>query len=76
MLIKTKPTSAGRRGTVKVVHPHVHKGNPHKPLTAAKKRISGRNNQGRITMRRRGGGHKHFYRVVDFRRETKIFRQS
>jgi len=41
---------------------------PHKPLTTHKKRASGRNNNGRITMRRRGGGHKRHIRIVDFRR--------
>jgi large subunit ribosomal protein L2 len=41
---------------------------PHKPLLAAKKRGSGRNNAGRITVRHKGGGHKRFYRIVDFKR--------
>lgn len=69
MLVKAKPTSAGRRGVIKVVNPELHKGDPHKSLTTHKKRISGRNNQGRITMRRRGGGHKQHYRIVDFKRD-------
>jgi large subunit ribosomal protein L2 len=67
-LIKTKPTSPGRRFVVKVVNPELHKGKPFGPLTQAKTRINGRNNQGRITMRRRGGGHKKQYRIVDFKR--------
>jgi large subunit ribosomal protein L2 len=67
-LIKTKPTSPGRRFVVKVVNPELHKGKPFGPLTEAKTRINGRNNQGRITMRRRGGGHKKHYRIVDFKR--------
>ena len=67
-LIKTKPTSPGRRFVVKVVNPELHKGKPFGPLTEAKNRINGRNNQGRITMRRRGGGHKKHYRIVDFKR--------
>ena len=69
MLVKAKPTSAGRRGLIKVVHPGLHKGGSHKPLTVSKKRTSARNNQGRITVRRRGGGHKHHYRIVDFKRD-------
>lgn len=69
MLIKTKPTSPGRRGLIKVVHPELHKGSPHKSLTTSKKRTSARNNQGRITVRRRGGGHKQHYRIVDFKRD-------
>ena len=69
MLVKTKPTSPGRRFVTKVVNPELHKGSPYKPLTAPKKRSSGRNNQGRITVRRRGGGHKQHYRLVDFIRD-------
>jgi large subunit ribosomal protein L2 len=41
---------------------------PHKPLLVAKKRGSGRNNAGRITVRHKGGGHKRFYRIIDFKR--------
>ena len=67
-LIKLKPTSPGRRFTVQVTHDDIHTGKPYKPLTAPGKRISGRNNQGRITVRHRGGGHKRRYRMVDFLR--------
>jgi len=67
-LVKVKPTSAGRRALVKVVHAHLHKGDPYFPLTEKKIRGSGRNNLGRITTRHKGGGHKQHYRVVDFRR--------
>ncbi len=67
-LVKIKPTSAGRRFTVKVVNDELHKGRPYGPLTTSKTRISGRNNAGRITVRRRGGGHKHHYRIIDFKR--------
>lgn len=67
-VVKMKPTSPGRRSVLKVVHPHLHKGEPHKPLLVAKSKISGRNNQGRITVRHRGGAHKRFYRLVDFKR--------
>jgi large subunit ribosomal protein L2 len=42
---------------------------PHKPLLVSKKRGSGRNNHGRITVRHRGGGHKRFYRIIDYKRK-------
>ena len=67
-LMKAKPTSPGRRFVVRVVSPELYKGKPHGPLLTHKKRISGRNNEGHITVRRRGGGHKRHYRVVDFKR--------
>ncbi|HTN48551.1 MAG TPA: 50S ribosomal protein L2 [Burkholderiaceae bacterium] len=67
-LVKVKPTSAGRRGLVKVVNEALHKGKPHAGLLEKKIRSSGRNNSGRITTRHMGGGHKQHYRVVDFRR--------
>ncbi len=67
-VIKTKPTSPGRRHLVKVVHPHLHKGAPYAPLLEKKNKTGGRNNQGRITTRHVGGGHKHHYRVIDFKR--------
>ena len=68
-LVKVKPTSPGRRALVKVVTPELHKGEPHWPLLSKKTRGSGRNNHGRITVRHQGGGHKHHYRMVDFRRD-------
>jgi large subunit ribosomal protein L2 len=68
-LMKVKPTSPGRRALVKVVSPDLHKGEPHWPLVESQVRGSGRNNHGRITMRHKGGGHKHHYRIVDFRRD-------
>jgi large subunit ribosomal protein L2 len=68
-LIKAKPTSPGRRGVVRVATPELHKGEPHWPLVEPQKRGSGRNNQGRITVRHRGGGHKQHYRVIDFKRD-------
>ena len=67
-LVKVKPTSAGRRGLVKVVAPHLHKGGPLASLTEKQKRGSGRNNSGHITTRHKGGGHKQHYRIVDFKR--------
>jgi large subunit ribosomal protein L2 len=68
-LMKVKPTSPGRRALVKVVTPDLYKGEPHWPLVESQNRGSGRNNHGRITMRHKGGGHKHHYRIVDFRRD-------
>jgi len=68
-IIKTRPTSPGRRFVVKVVHPHLHKGEPYAPLLVAKKRGSGRNNQGRVTMRHQGGASKRHYRLIDFKRD-------
>ncbi len=67
-VVKTKPTSAGRRFVVKVVEPALHKGKPHAPLLEKKSRNGGRNNLGRITTRHRGGGHKQHYRIIDFKR--------
>ena len=67
-VVKSKPTSAGRRFVVKVVHPDLHKGEPYKPLLDAKSKSGGRNNAGRITTRHRGGGHKQHYRLIDFKR--------
>ncbi|VCU69129.1 50S ribosomal protein L2 [Pigmentiphaga humi] len=67
-LVKLKPTSAGRRAMVKVVHPHLHKGRPLDSLLEKQMQNAGRNNNGHITTRHRGGGHKQHYRVVDFKR--------
>ena len=67
-LVKVKPTSPGRRALVKVVTPELHKGDPVRSLLEPKKRGSGRNNNGHITIRHKGGGHKQRYRLVDFRR--------
>lgn len=67
-LQKLRPTSPGRRFTVKVNSPHLHKGAPHEPLLEKKTSTGGRNNNGRITTRHRGGGHKRRYRIIDFRR--------
>ena len=67
-LVKSKPTSAGRRHLVKVVTPDLHKGAPYAPLLEKKSKSGGRNNKGRITTRHVGGGHKHHYRKIDFKR--------
>ena len=67
-VVKAKPSSPGRRFLVKAVHPGLHKGKPHKALRGGRGAAGGRNNQGRITVRHRGGGHKRNYRIVDFKR--------
>ena len=67
-LVKTKPTSAGRRHMVKVVTPGLHTGKPFAALTEKKNRGSGRNNNGHITCRHKGGGSKRAYRLIDFLR--------
>ena len=68
-LVKSKPTSPGRRFAVGVVNKDNHKGGPLSSLTAKKTRSGGRNNLGRITVRHKGGGHKRKYRIVDFKRD-------
>ena len=68
MLVKVKPTSAGRRSVVKVVNPELHKGEPFAPLLEKQIQNAGRNSKGHITTRHKGGGHKHHYRVIDFKR--------
>ena len=67
-VVKVKPTSPGRRAVVKVTHPHLWKGRPEQSLLEPQIQNAGRNNNGHITTRHKGGGHKHHYRVVDFRR--------
>ena len=67
-VVKTKPTSPGRRHMVKVVNPDLHKGAPYAALTEKKRKTGGRNNNGRITTRHKGGGHKQLYRIIDFKR--------
>jgi large subunit ribosomal protein L2 len=68
-LVKVKPTSPGRRAVVKVVNKNLHKGKPFAGLLEKKTSKAGRNNNGRITVRHQGGGHKQHYRVIDFRRD-------
>ncbi len=68
VLVKPKPTSAGRRAQVKVASPYLYKGAPYEPLLEKQSKNSGRNNNGRITVRHRGGGAKQRYRVIDFKR--------
>lgn len=67
-IVKTKPTSPGRRFKVSVVAPDLHAGAPYGPLLGHQIRSGGRNSEGRITVRHRGGGHKQRYRIIDFKR--------
>ncbi len=67
-IVKCKPTSPGRRHVVKVVNNDLHKGAPYAPLLESQSKSGGRNNNGRITTRHVGGGHKQHYRVIDFKR--------
>ena len=63
-----KPTSPGRRGGSSSDFAGLSKKKPEKSLLRPLKKTGGRNNRGRMTMRRRGGGHKRMYRVIDFKR--------
>ena len=67
-LVKVKPTSPGRRAVVQVVNADLHKGKPFAGLVESQSKNSGRNNNGRVTVRHQGGGHKQAYRLVDFKR--------
>ncbi|MGB0748782.1 MAG: 50S ribosomal protein L2 [Magnetospiraceae bacterium] len=67
-LKKFKPTSPGQRSLVIVDRADLWKGDPVKSLTEGLTKKGGRNNTGRVTARRRGGGHKRKYRMVDFKR--------
>jgi large subunit ribosomal protein L2 len=70
MALKTyKPTTAGRRQLVLVDRSGLWRGKPEKALTEGLVKSGGRNNLGRLTARRRGGGHKRTYRLVDFKRQ-------
>ena len=64
-----KPTSAGRRFMTRPTYEEITTDEPHKPLLEAQKRGSGRNSQGRLTVRHRGGGEKQHYRRIDFKRD-------
>ncbi len=68
-LLKSKPTSPGKRGEIRVVHHHIHKGQPHAALVEKLNKSGGRNNQGRITVRHIGGGARSKYRLIDFKRK-------
>ena len=65
---KYKPTTNGRRNMTSSDFAEITTNKPEKSLLAAKKRKAGRNNQGKITVRHNGGGHKKQYRIIDFKR--------
>ena len=67
-IIKTKPTSPGRRFVQTIKSDHLHTGKPYKPLVKGLRKTGGRNTHGRITTRHIGGGHKKLYRMIDFKR--------
>ena len=67
-IVKSKPTSPGSRFVIRIKSDDLHKGKPYAPLLAKKSKTGGRNNQGRITTRHVGGGHKQHYRIIDFKR--------
>ena len=67
-LVKSKPTSPGKRFQVRVVNKELSKEGPYEPLVESLSKSGGRNNKGRITTRHVGGGHKRRYRVIDFKR--------
>jgi large subunit ribosomal protein L2 len=66
---KYKPTSAGRRNMSVSTFEEITKKDPEKSLIEPLKKHSGRNNQGRLSVRHRGGGNKRFYRRIDFKRD-------
>ena len=63
-----KPTTNGRRNMTSLDFAEITTSTPEKSLLVALKSKAGRNNNGRITVRHQGGGHKRFYRLVDFKR--------
>src|SRR5215203_5822722 len=63
-----KPTSPARRLMTVSTFEEITSTKPEKSLLVIKKNKAGRNNQGRITVRHQGGGHKRFYRIIDFKR--------
>ncbi len=67
-LIKSKPTSPGRRGEIRVSR-DVYKGKPEQSLLASNRKTGGRNNTGKITVRHIGGGTRPKYRIIDFKRQ-------
>src|SRR5487761_369082 len=70
MGIKTyRPYTETRRFQTGLTFDEITTSEPHRPLLEPKQRISGRNNRGRLTIWRRGGGHKRQYRIIDFKRE-------
>jgi large subunit ribosomal protein L2 len=65
---KYKPTSPGRRGMSVSTFEEITRSKPEKSLVEPLQKHAGRNNQGRVTTRHRGGGHKRMYRLIDFKR--------
>ena len=65
-----KPTSPGQRGRITTTRDHLWKGKPFKALTVGLRKKGGRNNQGRISVWHKGGGHKQLYRVIDMKRRA------
>jgi large subunit ribosomal protein L2 len=74
-VIKAKPTSPGRRGVI-YIKSDLYKGRPYKALLEKKSKNGGRNNNGRITVRHQGGGHKQHYRVIDLKETRQRSQQS
>ncbi len=68
-ILKSKPTSPGSRFVIRVKNNALHKGKPFAQLLEKQSKSGGRNNQGRITTRHIGGGHKQHYRIIDFKRK-------
>lgn len=68
---RLNPTSAGRRQASRIVRDTLTTDTPHKPLTKTKRKISGRNNAGKITIRHRGGAQKRKLRIIDFKRDKR-----
>ncbi len=68
-IAKSKPTSPGQRHVVRVKREGLHKGGPLRALVGKKSKTGGRNGNGRITTRHKGGGHKQRYRIIDFKRD-------
>ena len=68
---KYKPTTPGRRGSSVSDFVEITRSEPEKSLVRPLHKTGGRNNNGRVTARHRGGGHKRAYRVIDFRRHDK-----
>ncbi|WP_395319267.1 50S ribosomal protein L2 [Fructilactobacillus frigidiflavus] len=67
-LKKYKPTTNGRRNMTSIDYSHITTNKPERSLVQANAKKAGRNNSGRMTVRHRGGGNKHLYRVIDFKR--------
>ncbi len=64
-----KPTSPGRRDMTGQTFEEITRSKPHRPLVRELKKRAGRNHEGRVSVRHRGGGHKRRYRLIDFKRD-------